>query len=234
MLLRKMMTALRGRATETGEAIVDNQAIRIMEQELRDAKRDLDAANDELTAIMAKRNLGVNETQEIGSKITEYEKSAMAALDKGENALAEEVAGEIARLEGERDIAQANVEQYDSTIATLKSSISQSKTEIRRVEQQMSHVKATEAAHKAQAAVASRHAGHNASMNSAVASLDRIKEKQKLQAEKLKVGEELASQDSGADLESRLSKAGIGGGASHSGSDVLARLKAKQSGGTDA
>ncbi|WP_433924596.1 PspA/IM30 family protein [Vreelandella sp. 21] len=230
MLLRKMFTALRGKATETGEAIVDSQGIRIMEQELRDAKTAMNWANEELTTIMARRNLAAKEVDTLSDKMAEYEKSAMAALEKGEQSLAEEVAGEIARLESEREIAQANVTQYDGTIEALKSTIAKSKSEIRRVEQQMSHVKATEAAQKAQAAVASQHAGQNASMNSAVASLERIKERQALQAEKLKIGESMQAQDSGADLEARLSQAGIGKQQT-SGSDVLARLKAKQNAG---
>ena len=230
MLLRKMFTALRGKATETGEAIVDSQGIRILEQELRDAKTAMNRANEELTTIMARRNLAAKEVDTLSDKMAEYEKSAMAALEKGEQSLAEEVAGEIARLESEREIAQANVTQYDGTIEALKSTIAKSKSEIRRVEQQMSHVKATEAAQKAQAAVASQHAGQNASMNSAVASLERIKERQALQAEKLKIGESMQAQDSGADLEARLSQAGIGKQQT-SGSDVLARLKAKQNAG---
>ncbi|RUR31549.1 PspA/IM30 family protein [Vreelandella andesensis] len=230
MLLRKMFTALRGKATETGEAIVDSQGIRIMEQELRDAKTAMNRASEELTTIMARRNLAAKEVDTLSDKMAEYEKSAMAALEKGEQSLAEEVAGEIARLESEREIAQANVTQYDGTIEALKSTIAKSKGEIRRVEQQMSHVKATEAAQKAQAAVASQHAGQNASMNSAVASLERIKERQALQAEKLKIGETMQAQDSGADLEARLSQAGIGKQQT-SGSDVLARLKAKQNAG---
>jgi len=225
-----MFTALRGKATETGEAIVDSQGIRIMEQELRDAKAAMNRANEELTTIMARRNLAAKEVDTLSDKMAEYEKSAMAALEKGEQSLAEEVAGEIARLEGEREVAQANVTQYDGTIDALKSSIAKSKGEIRRVEQQMSHVKATEAAQKAQAAVASQHAGQNASMNSAVASLERIKERQALQAEKLKIGESMQAQDSGADLEARLAQAGIGKQQT-SGSDVLARLKAKQNAG---
>ena len=37
-VLRDMMTALRGGANEVGEAIVDANAIRILEQEIRDAE----------------------------------------------------------------------------------------------------------------------------------------------------------------------------------------------------
>ena len=35
----KLLTAFRGATTEAGNAILDTQAIRILEQELRDAKK---------------------------------------------------------------------------------------------------------------------------------------------------------------------------------------------------
>ena len=35
---KKLVTAIRGGASEVGEAIVDSQAIRILDQELRDAQ----------------------------------------------------------------------------------------------------------------------------------------------------------------------------------------------------
>ncbi|CAM3835240.1 PspA/IM30 family protein [Vreelandella rituensis] len=230
MLLRKMFTALRGKATETGEAIVDSQSIRIMEQELRDAQKALDGANTELTSIMAQRNRAVREAEEIQSKITEYEVSALAALDKGDEGLAGEVAERISQLESDKSVADANAQQYDQTVASLKSTIAKSKQSIRHVEQQKSHVKATAAAQKAQAAVASKHAGQNASMSSAMASLDRIKEKQAQNAEQMKVAQELEDQESGADLDKRLAQAGINGNGSTSSNDVLARLKAKRQG----
>ena len=52
----KFLTALRGVANETSEAIIDTQAIRIMEQEIRDAKDHLDNAK-EVCAEIVKDNL---------------------------------------------------------------------------------------------------------------------------------------------------------------------------------
>ena len=40
-ILAKMFTALRGGATEAGEAVVDHQALRILDQEMRDAEKEL-------------------------------------------------------------------------------------------------------------------------------------------------------------------------------------------------
>jgi len=54
-IFKKLITAVRGGASEVGEAIVDTQAIRILEQELRDSKSALDQAKINLTAIMAEK-----------------------------------------------------------------------------------------------------------------------------------------------------------------------------------
>ena len=45
-IFSKIITAIRGGATEVGEAIVDSQAMRILDQEIRDAGEDLRLAKD--------------------------------------------------------------------------------------------------------------------------------------------------------------------------------------------
>ena len=52
-IFTKLITAIRGGATEAGQAVVDTQAIRILEQELRDSKKALGDAKMGLTSIMA-------------------------------------------------------------------------------------------------------------------------------------------------------------------------------------
>ena len=37
-MLSKIMTALRGKANESGQAVVDSQALRILDQEIRDSE----------------------------------------------------------------------------------------------------------------------------------------------------------------------------------------------------
>ena len=49
----KLFTALRGGANEVGESIVDQQALRILDQEIRDADSALANAKRELVTIMA-------------------------------------------------------------------------------------------------------------------------------------------------------------------------------------
>ena len=52
-VLKKILTAMRGGVNELGEAVVDGQGNRILEQELRDAEHELKQAKQELASLMA-------------------------------------------------------------------------------------------------------------------------------------------------------------------------------------
>ena len=54
------MTALRGKATETGQTVVDSQALRILDQEIRDSENHLSQSKTELTRLMGQRQLNSN------------------------------------------------------------------------------------------------------------------------------------------------------------------------------
>lgn len=51
----KLLSALRGGANEVGEAIVDSQALRILDQEIRDADVELRKSREALASIMARQ-----------------------------------------------------------------------------------------------------------------------------------------------------------------------------------
>ncbi|MBB3139376.1 PspA/IM30 family protein [Halomonas organivorans] len=227
-MLRKLFTAFRGAASETGEAIIDHQAIRILEQEMRDAEKELNDAKTQLTSIMADRSLAQKKVDTLEESISEYEASAIAALEKGDEALAQEVAERIASLEEEKSSEEAVVAQFDGSIETLQSTIRKSQNNQRQIKQQISVVKATESAQKAQAAVAEKHSGQNASMSNAMDSLDRIKKKQAHRAAQMEAASQMEKEASGADLDERLKKAGIGS-SNRQASDVMSRLKARAS-----
>ena len=55
-ILAKLITALRGAGNEVGEVIVDSQGIRIMEQEIRDARESLDQAKGNLAEVLAEQS----------------------------------------------------------------------------------------------------------------------------------------------------------------------------------
>lgn len=79
----KMITALRGGATEVGEAIVDTQALRILDQEVRDSSEELRQSKDSLAAIIARQKLAEEKCQQIREQISKHEGYATQALGKG-------------------------------------------------------------------------------------------------------------------------------------------------------
>ena len=225
----KVATAVRGGASEAGEAIVDHQALRILDQEIRDADNDLAKSKEALTDIIAKRKLADKKVDGIKSSMAEYEGYAMEALEKGDESLATEIAEKIAGYETELMGEEALATSFADSQAQLRRAVSQTEANLKRLKQQVDTVKATEKVQRAQAAVTQRHSGAGSSMRSAVDSLERLKTKQAERAAKFEAASELAASTEEVSLEDKLKSAGIvDGGAS--GNDVLARLKAKQAG----
>ena len=225
----KVATAVRGGVSEAGEAIVDNQALRILDQEIRDADNGLSKSKEALTGIIAKRKLADKKVESLKSSLTEYEGYAMQALDKGDEELANEIAGKIAGLETELMAEEGVAKSFAGSESQLRKAVTHTAANLKRLKQQVDTVKATETVQKAQAAVAARHSGTGSSMRSALDSLERLKNKQAERAAKFEAASELAESTEEVSLDDKLKAAGIvGGGAS--GGDVLARLKAKRGG----
>ena len=225
----KVATAIRGGVSEAGEAIVDNQVLRILDQEIRDADNDIGKSKDALTGIIAKRKLADKKVESLKSSLTEYEGYAMQALDKGDEALATEIAEKIAGFETELLGEEGLAKSFADSEGQLRKAVGQTESNLKRLKQQVDTVKATEKVQKAQAAVAARHSGAGSSMRSAIDSLERLKTKQAERAARFEAASELAGSMEEVSLQDKLKAAGIvGGGAS--GGDVLARLKAKRGG----
>ncbi len=226
MSLKKLWTALRGATNEGIEAAVDTQSIRILDQELREAKKELQACDENLTKIMAKRKLANNKVNALKMDIDTYTSHAIAASEKGDEALALECAERVADQEVNLETEQSLLEGYLSSEKALKVNISKAKTSVRRMEQQIDQVKATESVQKAQVAVSARHMGANSKVKTALDSLERIKAKQEQRSAELSAAEELANEESGSSLETKLKAAGIQPGGQLKGDDKLAQILA--------
>ncbi|WP_116474907.1 PspA/IM30 family protein [Zobellella maritima] len=221
---KKLVTAIKGGATEAAEAVADSQALRILEQEIREAREELRRSDEALTGIMAKRKLAQQKVDAIGASIKEYEAHARAAMAKENRELALECAQRVAELKNEQQGEQAYLEQFAASEQGLKNNIGTAKERLRQLEQQLDVVKATESVQKAQAAVSSRHSGANTKMKTAVESLDRIKQKQVQRQAELDVAAERAATESGDALARKLESAGITGSRSAGAEDELTRI----------
>ncbi|MDO6566287.1 PspA/IM30 family protein [Alteromonas sp. 1_MG-2023] len=222
---KKLVTAVKGGANEAAQSVVDSQAIRILEQEIREAKEELRKSDHARTQILAKCKLSQQKVASFNSSISEYEAHARKAIDN-DRQLALDCAQKVSELKEEQSQEQAYLDQFQTSEKQLAQNIQQAKANLRRLEQQVDMVKATESVQKAQVAVSSRHMGANSKMKTATESLSRIQDKQKMRTAELQAAEELATEESSSDLEKRLSEAGIKGGKT-SADDELARILGK-------
>ena len=224
----KMITALRGGVNEAGEAIVDSQALRILDQELRDAADELKQSKDSLAAIIAREKLSAEKAGRLKESIAENEGYAVKALEKGDEELAHDVAEKIADLETQLKLEEETGAGYASSANDLRAAIQAAERDITRMKQQVDTVKATDSVQRAQAAVSERHSGSNSKLRTAIDSLERIKERQDLRSAQMSAARDLANDLGDESLETRLEKAGIKPHGK-SADDVLDRLRKKKS-----
>lgn len=227
-VMSKLYTALRGATNEAGETIVDQQALRILDQEMREAKKELSQAKGHLAGVISQRNDVAREAARLRTNITEHEEYAAKALDKGDEALAEDVCERIAGFEEELALQERALAEYDTGLNQLKRSVKSTERNIAAMERQVSLIRATEKIQKASMAANSRFAGSDTAMFSATDSLERIRQRQEERAYRVEAAAKIAAESDGSDLEQRLREAGIiKGGPTRN--DVMARVRARRS-----
>lgn len=208
-LLQKILTLFRGTAHEAGQAVVDKNALRILDQEIRDAGTNLARSKEELTKVMAQRQLLATRSADRQTKKTEYENYIAGALRQGNEQLAREVAERLAAVENDLTQDAQTLAQYDDSIRALKTAIAETERKLARVKQQVDTVKATEAVQRAQGAVAARHSGANGKVLTALDSLERIQARQAEQGARLQAAAQLEAESGDHDLNTKLANAGL-------------------------
>lgn len=224
---KKLLTALRGGAHEAGEAIVDSQALRILDQEIRDADTALTQGRRDLASLMARHSAANSKVTEYDTKIADLEAKALEALRLGHEALATEVAEVIADTTTQRDSAQAMAAEFSASVTRLTQELSKAEARIASLRQQVDMAKARESVQKAQVSASVASGAASGKLSTAAGTLKRLQDRQDMQARELQAEEELAGRANGGDLERRLREAGVVADP-NSAQNVLDRLRKKQ------
>ena len=217
----KLFTLGRASAHEATAAVVDANALRILDQEIRDADKAQGKARDDLAGLVARRRILEAEVESFRVQASKYEASARAAVAKGDMDLARQVAQRIADLEQEVAMKAPQVADMRQAEEQIHTAIAATDRKIEQLRREVDVVRVNESVQKAQATVAASGAG--SSLGSAAESLARIRERQMIRGEKIRAAGELEDRRTGADLDEKLRLAGILPGQS-SADDVLARL----------
>ncbi|HWU14135.1 MAG TPA: PspA/IM30 family protein, partial [Caulobacter sp.] len=219
----KLFTLGRAGAHEATAAVVDANALRILDQEIRDADAAQGKARDDMATLVARRRILEKEVAGFREQVVKYEASARAAVAKGDMDLARQVAQRIADLEQDIALKEPQIGDMRAAEDQLHQAVTATDRRIETLRREVEVVKVNESVQKAQAAVISRSGSASGVVGSAADSLKRIKERQSVREEQFKLHNEAEERKTGADLDAKLAAAGIlpgGGGAE----DVLARL----------
>ncbi|OUS31992.1 phage shock protein A [Thalassotalea sp. 42_200_T64] len=226
-IFKKIMTAIRGGANEMGEGIVDANATRIFEQEIRDAENHLTKAKRDLTSVMAQQMSSSRDLDKVKRDIVEHESYVAQALEKNNETLALQVAEKIANMENELASQQQALDSFSTNADRLKDLVKKGERQVTEYKRQLSMVKTTNSVQKATSAITDNFSSSNSKLLNAKDSLERIKAKQQKFDDQLKAAELLEAEDSDSSLEAQLKAAGIGN-QDNSANSVLERLKAKK------
>ncbi len=226
-LISKLFTAIRGAGREAGEAVVDANSLRILEQEIKDAERDRDRAKNALADLMAKQMAEERKANELAEQIREYEAHAKKAHEQGNAELVDDVVGRISELEQQHGEHDAAARAYAERAETMKAQIRKVDSRVRECKREMEMVRSTEAVQKAESSLSDNVLNSDSSMNSAMSSLERIKQRQQQHADRQKAATILSEEETD-DLDRKLKDAGISGDKSASSQeDIRARLGLK-------
>lgn len=227
-VFQKLVTLVKSGFVKGSEAIADAGAIPIMEQEIKDAQRNLDKAKQDLTKVMRSSMQAGREVEGLKKSIETHEGYALKAMEKNSNDLALEVAGKISEFEAELNVQGNAKGQYDAHITRLKKQIKDTQKAIDNMARELTMVKTTESVQKASASISNNYANGTSKVLGAKQSLERIKQRQQSREDELTAGEELREEFEGKSLEDQLRAEGIIENVG-SANAVLERLKAGKS-----
>jgi len=226
-ILKNILTAVRGGASEVGESIVDANAVRILGQEIRDAQDAIGKAKQSLTGLKASEIKLKREINSLESDIASYESKAVQALEAGNEALAVEVAERIAEIESEAAEKGAEHSALSAQVNKINSMIRQREKVIQKNGRELEKIKTVEQLQKATSSMSTNFAATNASEHRVSKALERVKKKQANWEDRMEAGEWMEGEAGSDDLDRKLKDAGIGANTSSGASSVLERLKKK-------
>lgn len=225
-ILKSLFTLGKSVISQAEASIEEAQGVRMLEQHIRDAKTELNKANQSRVELLARVKLSNDKLYDLRERKASLEKRALEALNKKvDAALINEVAEEIARLENLITAEEQVLANLEASRDGVERAVTATGQRISQFEQQLEVVKATEAMQRAQQAVTTSTVGASSNVSTAAESLKRIQTRQAERQARLNAAAQLEKVADGRDLDERLAEVGIGGSNKSSAQDVLARLQ---------
>ena len=133
-MLKTLVTLVRGRVVAIGEEVADQNALAILDQQMRDAAGALDRAKKALAVAIAQESQEGQRLDATRARIEDLETRAVAAIAAGRDDLAAEAAEAIATLEAERDASLTARALFAAEITKLRSHVLQQQMRLSQLE----------------------------------------------------------------------------------------------------
>jgi len=227
-MIKTLITLMRGQSARAAEAIEDQHALLILDQQIRDAAAALDRARKALAVAAAQDASEEKRITTLQADIKDLEARATAALGTRED-LATEAAEAIAGLEIDLAAAQSAHASFARESARLRALVRNGERRIADLERGRRTAQAADAVRRLRTKGLWT-VGQNASaLRDAEATLERLRRNQAEAETADQVYDELAGESSGADLlKEKLEKAGFGDRTKPTAASVLERLRQAQ------
>ncbi|MGU3539216.1 PspA/IM30 family protein [Methylobacterium sp. A54F] len=218
-MLKVFHILARGAAARAAEELYDQNALLILDQQIRETRAALERSRRALALAEAGDAAEARRAEAASERARDLEERAVAALRGGRDDLAAEAAEAIAGIEADVAAIGAARTRFAAEVARLRRRIADAARRQAELERGRRAAATAEAVRRLGAAAGPR---EGATLREAEATLARLRERQ---AEAEAVDAALDDADPGADLAERLEREGFGPPTRPTGGAVLARLR---------
>lgn len=232
-MFKQIVTLFRGAAHDAAEDFTDRNALRLLNQQMRDGAEAVAQARNAVAIAVAQNRQEAAQHERLVSRIADLEVRAMAALEQNKDDLAREAAETIALLEAERDASAEAQTRFSTEIARLRTNVHAAEMKLRELQRGQRIAVATDKAQKLRSVAPQ---SELSTLKEAEETLARLRSRQK----QIDLTDQaMAEMDTTGDpsaMAEKLAEAGCGAPMKTSADDVLQRLKARsaQAGKTSA
>jgi phage shock protein A len=226
-MFKTIVTLMRSRAFDAEQRLKDQNALALLDQQMRDAAGAAERLRRALALATAQERQEARRLEDLRASIDDLEARAVAALKGSREDLAEKAAQTLAELEADASASAKAQERFSAEIAKLDALLKRQMRRLAELE------RGRRVARAAQAARAARRGGVEPAfacentLADAEATLARLREQQD-EAEAAEAAfETFALVETAESVAETLSRAGFGPAKAPRAVDILARLKEK-------
>ena len=224
-MFKTIVTLFRGAAADAEDNLVDRNAVRILDQQIRDARAGLEQGRRALAVAIAQDKAEARRLGEVRRRIADLDDRAIEALRGGRDDLAGEAAGEIANLENDAATIAAAQATFAEEAGRLRTKLAAAERRFLEIERGRRITAAAETVNKLKSGFAA--AAPGTALADAEKTLARLRHRQAHQDDVEVELEALDAEARSAATAEKLEAAGFGPTTRTTAEDVLARLQAR-------